>query len=111
MKSDDKLGLAIFGGCTLVVVALVGGIVGQGLALSILWEWFVVPIFGLPALTMVQAYGIALVFETLQGYRKGPQADKDASTGVSAAVTQLLISIVARPALLIGIGLIVKSLL
>jgi hypothetical protein len=29
----------------------------NGYALSILWGWFVVPTFGVPALTVVQAHG------------------------------------------------------
>ena len=111
MDSDDKLGLVILGGCTLVVVALIGGIVGQGLALSILWRWFITPIFGLPVLTMAQAYGIALVFCALRGYREPAQTDKDAKTSVATGVWKLLIIIVVHPGILVGIGWIVKSLL
>jgi len=33
-------------------------IVWHGYVLSTLWEWFFVPIFGLPQLTMLQALGV-----------------------------------------------------
>ena len=107
--SDGKLGLAIVGGCTLVIVALIGGIVVQGFTLSILWGWFVTPIFGLPALTIAQAYGIALVFHAIRGYKEPAQTDKDPNG--SNATLKLMVILVAHPAMLIGLGWIVKSLM
>ena len=65
MDSDDKLGLAIFGGCLLVVVALIGGIVVEGLVLSVLWGWFMVPI-GLCSLM-----GLAGIIERFIALRRG----------------------------------------
>ena len=109
MDSDDKLGLAIFGGCLLVVVAVIGGIVVEGLVLSVLWGWFMVPILGVPVLTLAQAYGVSLVFAALQGYREPAQNDEN--TSVAKSLTKLLTIMVFRPALLIGLGWIFKSLI
>lgn len=33
----------------------------EGFVLSCLWKWFIVPIFHLPALAVIQASGIALI--------------------------------------------------
>lgn len=46
----------------LPIVALV-----EGAGLSLLWAWFIVPTFGLPALTITRAIGIALLVTTLFG--------------------------------------------
>lgn len=49
-----------------VMLVLVSGIAAiswllRGYVLSVLWRWFMVPILGLPALSVPQAIGIALV--------------------------------------------------
>lgn len=55
----DKL----FGGFLVVVVVLaylVPLTILRGYAAQQCWEWFIVPIFGLPALKLVQALGVGL---------------------------------------------------
>lgn len=37
----------------------------RGWVFSILWQWFAVPIFGLPPLGVAQAIGIAVIFSML----------------------------------------------
>ena len=39
----------------------------SGFTLSVLWGWFVVPMFGLPTLSLAQAYGITLVVRAAKG--------------------------------------------
>ncbi len=46
----------------MVIYPLVGGLV-----LSIIWGWFMVPIFGLSALTIPQAIGLRLVAGVISG--------------------------------------------
>jgi len=46
------------------VVAIVACPLG-GVALRLLWGWFMVPTFGLPVISLVQAIGIALVISFL----------------------------------------------
>lgn len=41
------------------------GIIWKGYVLSILWAWFAVPVFGLPALGIAAAIGVALVISFL----------------------------------------------
>lgn len=51
----------------LLCVAIIWSAFWSGLGLSVLWGWFVAPLFGLPALTIGQAYGLALVASALRG--------------------------------------------
>ena len=50
-----------------IALALLWSAAWAGFTVSVLWGWFVVPIFGLPALTVAQAYGLALVIRLAQG--------------------------------------------
>ncbi len=55
----------------MAALAVLGGVVGVGLmilnlifngyVLSVLWGWFIVPTFGVPALGIAPALGVALV--------------------------------------------------
>lgn len=58
---------AVFGGFAAIILTLVWGAFWAGLAASVLWGWFAVPIFGLPAIGVAQAYGIALVLRSFRG--------------------------------------------
>lgn len=58
---------AVFGSLAALILTLVWGAFWAGLAASVLWSWFAVPIFGLPALGVAQAYGIALVLRSFRG--------------------------------------------
>lgn len=46
----------------------------MGYTLSVLWGWFVVPMFGLPQLSIAAAYGIILIARAVQ---KMPSVEKD----------------------------------
>ena len=72
-----------------VVLAFVFGIVAvswllRGYVLSILWRWFMVPTLGLPALSIPQAIGIALVVGMLthQSHHYPENKDEKTSTKV-----------------------------
>lgn len=60
--TKEEAGVAL----VLVVAGLVGfmalAAILDGWAFTILWRWFVVPVFGLPALRVSQAIGLGLVF-------------------------------------------------
>jgi hypothetical protein len=48
----------------LYVVALLSiplGYILNGLALSVMWRWFMTPVFNLPALSIAQAIGVSIV--------------------------------------------------
>jgi len=62
-------------GCIVVVSTLL-----RGWVLSILWRWFMVPTLGLPALSIPQAIGIALVVGMLTHQSRHYPEDKDEKT-------------------------------
>lgn len=47
------------------IIMIPVAVVWKGWFLSIIWGWFAVPIFGLPALSIVQASGVMLVIAYL----------------------------------------------
>ena len=89
-----------FGGIlflSLIAAIVFGGAVLSGWILTILWGWFAVETFHLPALTIAQALGISLIvrFLTLnpniKDIMEGMEEDseertKKAATGVGVAI-------------------------
>ncbi len=52
------------------ILAILAGILARGwqaLVLCKLWQWYIVPGFNMVPLTEIQAFGMILVFATLQG--------------------------------------------
>jgi len=70
----------------------------DGLALKLLWNWFMVPILGLPNLSLVQSIGISIVvgFLTQQHIPR----DKDQQQ-------ELIIYLILTPVMAVIIGYIV----
>lgn len=86
-KIDLTTGVAaslLLGGFATIMLTLVWGGFWSGLALSTLWGWFVVPVFKLPELTIVQAYGLALVVQVA----KGTTGKRDKSEGFLSAIAK-----------------------
>ncbi len=59
MNNNDKI-LGCGGMLTLFLLSIVMATFINGWVLSILWGWFIVPVFGLPGLSIVQSIGIAM---------------------------------------------------
>lgn len=74
----------------------------RGYVIAMLWLWFVVDTFDVPALSLWQACGIALIFETFDGYQV-PQ-DSDDATPVKTIVMTI-----AYYLIIIGVGWIIHS--
>src|ERR1043166_870563 len=85
-----------------IVAAMIGVMILRGGVLSILWAWFAVPIFGLPAIGIAQALGISITISLLT-HQYVPPKDKDNWTPV---VTAFL-----TPLFALRIGWIVKGYL
>ena len=80
-------------------------IMWSGYVLTFLWMWFIVPLFGLPPLSIAQAMGLGLViaFLTHQHIK---------STGHEGQDKELLRTIaivMARPAFALFLGWIIKA--
>lgn len=65
--------MAAIGWTVTVLVAMVGGGLLRGWVLSVLWGWFIVPTFNLPALAIAPAIGLSLVV----GFLTRPATDDD----------------------------------
>lgn len=81
----DIMGVVIVVVLIVVMLAFVAGIMVmscllRGWVLSILWRWFMVPTLGLPALSVLQAIGIALVVGMLTHQSQHYPENKDEKT-------------------------------
>lgn len=74
--STGLMASAFLGGGAAICLLIVWGGFWTGLALSMLWGWFIVPVFGLPVLSIAQAYGIALVVACVAS-KSSPEKDQD----------------------------------
>lgn len=92
--TEDKM-IVVLGCVGLLAVALVATVL-HGWALALLWAWFVVPVFGLPTLTYLQAIGLALVFSMFVTTKRSSETKQDTWEG---AVASLL-----TPFLVVGMG-------
>ena len=97
-------------GCMVAVLSVLGvpvlialSAVTSGWALSILWGWFVVPVFGLPALTIAQAVGVSYVVSFLTRRTAQPNKGEKEHSDVVWGVSVLFIA----PLLTLGIGWII----
>ena len=73
----------------------------SGYVLTVLWVWFVMPAFGLPALALAPAIGLVLVIRliTYQGDAAHKQQGSDAERLIQSGIQAFLF-----PALALGFG-------
>lgn len=77
----------------------------RGYVLTVLWSWFMTPTFGLPALAVAPAIGLALVVSSLTyQFDAANDQDGDFTSRISKAVGQVLLV----PAMALGFGWIVR---
>ena len=92
---------ALLGAFVALVLSWIWLAAWSGYTLSVLWGWFVTPAFGLPALTVAQAYGVALMVRAC----KGPNIPKDKpkeSFGATLAKVAILPPVWCGILLLVG---------
>lgn len=97
--------MAILGGFVLVVALMVVSAICNGYALSVLWGWFIVPVFNLPQLSIPVAIGVALVVGYLTKQETNSSDTEDKSFGELMA-KGFAISI-AKPAVALLFGWVV----
>jgi len=95
---------AVFGVLAVLVLSVVWGGFWVGLTLSVLWGWFAVPLFGLPVLTVWQAYGLALICFALRQHQV-----KKSEDSVGAAIGKAVITSPFVTGLMLGVGWCVKT--
>jgi hypothetical protein len=91
----------------LASVALVAGsAIWSGFALSVMWGWFIVPTFGLPALDLAPAIGLAMVVGYLTHQY---DSSKEATGDHLERLLRPLGFLIARPAIALVMGWVVKQ--
>lgn len=91
---------AVLGGFAAMIISIVWAAAWSGLTLSVLWGWFVVPVFGAPSLSVAQAYGLALVVRVASGL-------KDAESKGDKGFGLVLAKLVLVPPFICGLFLLV----
>jgi hypothetical protein len=84
-----------------IVFTFFAGIVLRGLVLDILWGWFIVPVFHLPALGIAEAIGLSLIANYL--ITGGQEADIQKDAGEDA-LAKLFGKMILGPALVLLLG-------
>lgn len=88
---------------------LVTSIIVRGFVLSVLWGWFVVPLFGLPVLSIPLAFALVIVAGTLHPtYQSPPKIRKQflEEEGTAKRIGDL-IGAVLGPLVSLGLGWVV----
>lgn len=95
---------AIVGVFAVVGLSVVWGGFWVGLTLSVLWGWFAVPLFGLPVLTVWQAYGLSLIAYTL---RRHTMEKNEEGLGIAMAKVLFVPPFIA--CVMLGVGWCVQA--
>ena len=104
MSKDDLTIMGCFGLCVYVMIILVGATICRGLATSVLWQWFAIPLFGLPSISIAQAIGIHLVVNSIIAKQATPKTEEK---DIWVLCAQAAGAAVVAPLIAIGIGWIV----
>jgi hypothetical protein len=85
--------MAIFGWSLVVLGFMVGVTILRGALLQLLWTWFVVPVFHVSPLSLVNALGIALIatfltyqYDARKSEKKTPFKESFVETVVAAVI-------------------------
>lgn len=76
----------------------------NGWVLSILWGWFISPVFGIPVITVGQAIGLAMVVSYLTYQHVDSNTRKNDKTEF---YVNIMVAVLLRPLITLGIGYIV----
>lgn len=87
MKKTFAIVVALLVVLALFLAVVLWGAVWAGLALSVLWGWFVAPLFDVPQIALWQAYGLALTVAALRAWG-GNQLVRDGKAAAWAMLVQ-----------------------
>lgn len=94
-------------GCIGVIVAtfalMIFSSIFGGWAACKLWEWFIVPVFELPPLTIAQMIGVSMVVSAIRGWRMPNSDDED----IVEKYIRLTLFAIAAPLFSVAFGWIV----
>ena len=99
--------ITVMGLLALSAIWLVVGAVLRGWVISIMWKWFIVTAFGLPALSVVAAIGVSLVVSTMTYQYIYTEDNRSDSTKIAGALGVTI----GAPLLILAMGWVVKQFL
>lgn len=105
MKNSDQI-FGCIGMLLVIALMVIIGSLMNGWALSVLWGWFMVPVFELPIISLVQAIGISMTIGLLVSHT----TDTDSKEWTDIVGTYIGRAI-AYPILVVAIGWFVSGLL
>lgn len=85
-----------------IPVVLVVSSIANGFVLSILWGWFVVPLFEVPSLTIAQAIGISIVVSYFTNQYN--DSDKKEEKSLTEKIIYLILLAIMRPVIVLPIS-------
>ena len=100
---EKETGWGCFGVLVWTLIVMVGGAICGGWAIRILWGWFIIPIFGLPVLTIAQAIGVGMMVNLLTSRTQTQKDDRDTTERIVYATFYAI----GYPALTVGIAWVV----
>jgi ACR3 family arsenite efflux pump ArsB len=90
----------------LIIAAIIVGVILRGWALTVLWDWFVVPTFHVSALTIPYAIGLVVIinmFINVENHESAEQKAKPLSDRIANALGKLVLT----PFITLGLAWIV----
>lgn len=93
-------------GCVTIILVGVVGVVYGGWVVSVLWSWFVVPLFAVPALSVAQAIGLSIVIAVFTH-----QVQESETDGLWDAIGKSIGAALVTPTMYLAMGWIVQSFL
>ena len=103
-------GLACFGASIVMIISIVGSAILNGWVLSTMWQWFIVPLFHAPVLTIPYAIGISLMIGMFSKSSSTSSDNKGEGTDWSKVISALL-AIFLSPLFVLFMGWIVRMFL
>ena len=96
--------MEVIGFITSIIIIIIASTIWRGYVLTVLWEWFVVPTFGLPLINIPTAIGICTIMTFLTMHYKNGKDERD----LSEKIAEILILSMTTPAIYLFGGWIVK---
>lgn len=108
LKTESKEFTSCIGTIAILGLALIAGTAMNGWGLSMLWGWFIVPIFKAPPLSTVQAIGVAMVISFLTS---DLQSETYKSKDFADLIGIFAGKAIVYPVIVVAIGWLVSGLL
>ena len=90
-----------------MVAIVVGSAMWHGYVFSVLWGWFAVPAFGLPALSLAMSIGVALLVNYATYHRV--EVPENPNKSDSNKIAEPLAHIITYPLIVLIMGWVIKQ--